>query len=162
MSFKFENRTDSKKHEKAYKTSVNSKYKCFETTGPILLQSTGFFPQISIMFQRLYILIGLLQLTVLYGVRSVYAAASVEGDCISNDKGLTWLAPQLSPSSFISCAGSPLQLYNAGRYWGEQFGKNASVVVFPASAADVASTIKAAGMSPLGTDFAFVSGGHGM
>jgi hypothetical protein len=44
----------------------------------------------------------------------------VQGDCVAGDKGLTWLAKQLTPSSVISCRGSPLQLYNAGRYWGEQ------------------------------------------
>jgi len=48
------------------------------------------------------------------------ATCIVQGDCVSHDRGLTWLSTQLSPAAVISCRGSPLQLYNAGRYWGEQ------------------------------------------
>ncbi|KAI9667868.1 MAG: hypothetical protein M1821_000687 [Bathelium mastoideum] len=71
------------------------------------------------------------------------------------------LAQQLSPSAAIACRGSPLQIYNAGRYWGVEYSKNASVVVFPASREDVSNAVKAAATSPLGQNLAFVSGGHG-
>jgi len=48
------------------------------------------------------------------------ATCIVQGDCVSHDRGLSWLSTQLSPTAVISCRGSPLQLYNAGRYWDEQ------------------------------------------
>ena len=89
------------------------------------------------------------------------AKATVQGRCTSDDKGLSWLASQLSPSAVISCLGSPLQQYNAGRYWGLQYAKNASVVVFPTTPAEVAAAMKATALSPLGADFAFVGGAHG-
>lgn len=90
------------------------------------------------------------------------AHSRVEGDCVSSDPALLELSKQLSPQAAISCLGSPLQRHNAQRYWGKQFGKNASVVVYPASTQDVSFTVRAASASPKGEDFAFVSGGHSM
>lgn len=87
---------------------------------------------------------------------------TIEGYCVQNDTALLQLSSQLSPQSAISCLGSPLQLQNADRYWGIQFGKNASVVVYPASTKDVSLTVQAANASPKGRDFAFVSGAHSM
>lgn len=86
----------------------------------------------------------------------------VEGDCIDNDLALLRLSKELSPHSAISCLGSPLQQANAHRYWGIQFGKNASVVVYPTSTKDVSLAIQAANASPKGKDFAFVCGAHSM
>ena len=86
----------------------------------------------------------------------------IEGDCIKNDPALLQLSKSLSPQSAISCLGSPLQQHNAHRYWGIQFGKNASVVVYPATTKDVSLTIEAANASPKGKDFAFVCGAHSM
>jgi len=90
------------------------------------------------------------------------ASAFVEGNCAKSDSGLSWLAPKLSPGAAISCLGSPLQQYNAGRYWGQQYGKNAGVVVFPLTSQDVSYAVQAAALSPLGVNFAFVSGAHSM
>lgn len=92
----------------------------------------------------------------------VQSTATVQGSCISGDAGLSWLASQLSPQAVISCLGSPLQLYNAGRYWGMQYAKNASVVVFPVTPEEVSITMRATSKTPLGTNFAFVGGGHGI
>lgn len=93
----------------------------------------------------------------------VSAKAIVQGNCTRTDKGLQWLEEQLSPKAVISCKGEPLQLFNAGRYWGTQFGKNASVVVFPASAQDVSYTVRATQRTSFGQkEFAFVSGAHSM
>ena len=86
----------------------------------------------------------------------------LEGDCIESDLALLRLSKELSPHSAISCLNSPLQQHNANRYWGVQFGKNASVVVYPASTKDVSLTVQAANASPKGKDFAFVSGAHSM
>jgi len=44
----------------------------------------------------------------------------IQGDCVAGDKGLSWLSKKLSDGSVIACRGTPLQLNNAGRYWGEQ------------------------------------------
>lgn len=68
-----------------------------------------------------------------YCAATAYGVATIQGSCTSGDTGLSWLASQLSAPSIISCLGSPLQQFNAGRYWGTQYGKNASVVVFPAT-----------------------------
>lgn len=87
--------------------------------------------------------------------------AFVQGDCIENDFALTRLATQLSPGAAISCRQSSLQEYNAQRYWGKQYSKNATVVVFPLTSDDVSYTVQAASFSRLGRDLAFVSGGHG-
>ena len=89
------------------------------------------------------------------------SAAIVQGTCIQNDTALEQLAQQLSPGGAISCRGSPLQVYNSGRYWGVEYSKNASVVVFPTSREDVSHAVKASAASPLGKGLAFVSGGHG-
>ena len=86
----------------------------------------------------------------------------LEGECIQNDPSLLRLSKQLSVQSAISCLGSPLQQHNAHRYWGIQFGKNASVVVYPFSTGDVSLAVKAANGSPKGKNFAFVSGAHSM
>lgn len=95
-------------------------------------------------------------------VADVAAQPTLEGDCVYQDAALEWLYNKLSPAAAIACAGYPLQLKNANRYWGTQFGKNASVVVYPASAADVSKTVQAAQWAQSGQDFAFVGGGHSM
>lgn len=95
-------------------------------------------------------------------VNPTQAVATIQGACTKHDAGLSWLAAQMSAKAVISCLGSPLQKYNAGRYWGLQHAKNASVVVFPTTTEEVASAMKATSMTPLGADFAFVGGAHGM
>jgi len=55
-----------------------------------------------------------------------------------------------------------LQQYNVNRYWGKQFGKNASVVVYPSCADEVSYAVQATNKTPLGKNFAFVGGAHGM
>ena len=89
------------------------------------------------------------------------SAVTVQGDCANNDTALAVLTRQLSSNAAVACRGSELQLYNAGRYWGTQYSRNASVVVFPATREDVSAVVKAAAASPLGDNLAFVSGGHG-
>lgn len=91
------------------------------------------------------------------------ATSATEGDCIETNLVLRALSLSLSDSSAIACQGSPLQLYNQGRYWGEQYGKNASVVVFPTTAQDVANAILSSALSSSSEeeDLSFVSGGHG-
>jgi hypothetical protein len=91
-----------------------------------------------------------------------HAAAVAEGMCTKLDPGLQLLEQQLSSNSLISCKGSPGQLYNAGRYRGLQFSKNASVVVFPASIQDVSYTVQATQKTPPGRNYAFVYGAHSM
>ncbi|KAM3551025.1 hypothetical protein MY1884_007948, partial [Beauveria asiatica] len=91
----------------------------------------------------------------------VTAGPSIQGTCIRSDTALQWLASRLSKNSAISCRGQPLQLHNANRYWGEQFGKNASVVVYPATTTDVSRAVQAANWSKFGTDFSMVGGAHG-
>lgn len=88
------------------------------------------------------------------------ASALIQGECIKKDLSLTWLAERVSDESAISCQGETLQLHNYNRYWGTQFGKNASVVVYPATTKDVSYAVRAANSSPLGDDFAFVGGAH--
>ncbi|GAB7338882.1 hypothetical protein MBLNU457_5565t2 [Dothideomycetes sp. NU457] len=89
-------------------------------------------------------------------------SAFVQGNCTVTDPSLRWLANRLSPQAAIACRGEPLQLKNAGRYWGEQYGKNASVVVYPITKEDVSYAVQASNRSPLGRDFAFVCGAHSM
>ncbi|KAK8143507.1 hypothetical protein G3M48_007156 [Beauveria asiatica] len=91
----------------------------------------------------------------------VTAGPYIQGTCIRSDTALQWLASRLSKNSAISCRGQPLQLHNADRYWGEQFGKNASVVVYPATTKDVSRAVQAANWSKFGTDFSIVGGAHG-
>ena len=55
-----------------------------------------------------------------------------------------------------------MQEYNVDRYWGEQYSKNASVVVYPTTSHDVSLIMQALQWTPLGQDFAFVSGAHSM
>lgn len=104
----------------------------------------------------------LLHVTLLSSLASSISAAIVQGTCVKHDSGLKWLANKLSSSAVISCEGSSWQQFNADRYWGTQFGKNASVVVFPTCTQDVSYTVMATHKTPLGNDFAFVSGAHGM
>lgn len=99
-------------------------------------------------------------LLLLSSLVSVAFSARLEGNCIAGDAGLSWLAPLLSTNAAISCQGQGLASYTAGRYWGSQYGKNASVVIFPATAKDVSYAVQAASKSPLGKDFAFVCGAH--
>ncbi|PWN88397.1 FAD-binding domain-containing protein [Acaromyces ingoldii] len=87
-------------------------------------------------------------------------AARVEGDCIRDDEALNILAKQLSPNSIISCKGQPLSIFSANRYWGKQYGKNASVVVFPTTTEDVSKAMKASKKSKCGNGLSFVSGAH--
>lgn len=89
------------------------------------------------------------------------ACAFTQGGCIKHDFALTRLASQLSPGAAISCRHFPLQEYNANRYWGEQYSKNATVVVFPLTKDDVSHAVQAASSSRFGWDLAFVGGGHG-
>lgn len=96
-----------------------------------------------------------------YTILLASATCTIQGECIDADPALQWLSLQLSNSSAIACRGSPLQCYNQGRYWGDQYGKNATVAVFPHTAQDVACAVRASAFSPLGRDLSFVSGGHG-
>lgn len=97
-----------------------------------------------------------------YFFGSVVSSTCVtQGSCIQRDPALQWLASKLSKHAAISCRGSELQLYNERRYWGEQYGKNATVAVFPYTKHDVSHAIKASALTPLGRDLSFVSGGHG-
>jgi FAD/FMN-containing dehydrogenase len=89
------------------------------------------------------------------------ACAFTQGECIKHDLALTRLASQLSPGAAITCRHSPLQEHNANRYWGEQYSKNATVVVYPLTRDDVSHTVQAASSSRLGRDLAFFGGGHG-
>jgi FAD/FMN-containing dehydrogenase len=91
-----------------------------------------------------------------------YGKPRIEGTCVEGDAGLTWLSSKLSGNAIISCRGQPSQIYNANRYWGKQYGKDADVVVFPANARDVSVTIRATQKTDLGRDYAFVSGAHSM
>jgi len=102
----------------------------------------------------------LLFASVLTGLAS--ATAAVQGTCVQGDSGLSWLASKLGASAVIACSGSPLQLYNVNRYWGKQVAKNASVVVYPTTAEEVSYAVQATNKTPLGKDFAFVGGAHGM
>ena len=90
-----------------------------------------------------------------------FGSPVVEGDCVDHDSGLKWLKGLLSNQSAISCLGHPLQKFNSNRYWGSQYAKNASVVVFPGTTQDVSYSVQAAHISPLGEDFSFVGGAHG-
>lgn len=99
-------------------------------------------------------------LLVALSASSAHAAAAVKGDCLDIPLGL--LALKLSPESLVSCKSYPGQLFNAGRYWAEQFTKNAEVVIFPARTQDISLTMASMILTPLGHDFAFVPGAHSM
>lgn len=88
-------------------------------------------------------------------------AATVQGTCTHGDPALAAMVPGLSSGAAVACKGSPLQAKNAAHYWGNQFSKNASVVVYPANTHDLSVAVKASKASKYGKDFAFVSGGHG-
>ncbi|GAB7356224.1 hypothetical protein MBLNU459_g7044t1 [Dothideomycetes sp. NU459] len=94
-----------------------------------------------------------------FAVSATSARSLVQGRCTSDDAALNWLTSKLSYHAVLSCEHFPLQVYNSERYWGKQYGKNASVVVFPRTALDVSHAVQAAASS--GLDLAFVSGGHG-
>ena len=102
-----------------------------------------------------------LNLSLLSAVTSV-SACTIQGECVRGDSALQWLSIMLSESAAISCKGSPMQAYNKGRYWGEQYGKNATVAVYPCTKYDVSLAVRAADVTPLGRDLSFVRGGHGM
>ncbi|GAM89247.1 hypothetical protein ANO11243_072840 [Dothideomycetidae sp. 11243] len=89
------------------------------------------------------------------------ASALIQGDCISSDPGLKWLATKLHKTSAISCKGQSLQQYNSGRHFGVQHNIAASVVVFPATKQDVKFAVQAANKSTLGSNFAVVGGAYG-
>ncbi|ATY59728.1 FAD binding domain [Cordyceps militaris] len=95
-----------------------------------------------------------------YVSSNVAVRPRIEGACVRSDAALRWLASQLSENAAISCRGQPLQQHNADRYWGEQFGKNASVVVYPATTHDVSRAVQAAAWSTFGRDFSVVGGAH--
>ena len=89
------------------------------------------------------------------------AAATVQGACATvSDPGLKHLTDHLSPAAVLSCHGEPLQKENAARYWGVQYSKDACAVVYPACKDDVSTVLEALPLTPLGQEFAFVSGGH--
>lgn len=72
------------------------------------------------------------------------------------------LSVKISEASAIGCTGSQLQLNNYDGYWGTQVALNASVVVYPATAKDVAATIIAynSGKDRHKSEFAFGGGLH--
>jgi len=61
----------------------------------------------------------------------------------------------------LAFPGSSGQVDNYNKYWGRNRALNATVVVYPATVADVSLTIQAAARSSITDGFAFVSGGHG-
>jgi FAD/FMN-containing dehydrogenase len=82
--------------------------------------------------------------------------------CVDKDPGLRWLATMLSENSTIACSEQGSSAESEDRYWAAQVAKNASVVVFPSSSQDVSYTVQATRKTPLGIDYAFVSGGHSL
>lgn len=97
-------------------------------------------------------------------VSSCFAATGldVQGDCVDQDPGLHWLATMLSEDSTIVCSETALPAESKGRYWAAQHVQNASIVVYPANSQDVSIAVQATRKTPLGTDYAFVSGGHSL
>lgn len=97
-------------------------------------------------------------------VHSCIAATDldVKGNCVDQDSGLQWLATMLGENSTIVCSGQDSSAESTDRYWAAQYAKNASVVVFPANSKDVSYTVQATTKTPLGIDYAFVSGGHSL
>lgn len=87
---------------------------------------------------------------------------NAKGICVDKDPGLRWLATMLSKNSTITCSEQGSSVESKDRYWAAQSAKNASVVVFPFNSQDVSYTVQAARKSPLGIDYAFVSGGHSL
>lgn len=74
-----------------------------------------------------------------------------------------WLLQQsLSENALMSFKGSPGQVDNYNKYWGRNIALNATVVVYPATPADVSLTIQAAALSYYTVGFAVVGGGHGL
>lgn len=97
-------------------------------------------------------------------VSSCFAATGldVQGDCVDQDPGLHWLATMLSEDSTIVCSERALPAESKCRYWAAQHVQNASVIVYPANSQDVSYAVQATRKTPLGTDYAFVSGGHSL
>lgn len=87
--------------------------------------------------------------------------ALLQGTPPASDPALQTLIDGLSHNAAVSFLGHPLQNFNAQRYWGVQYAKNASVVIFPANSNDVSLVMQALPHTPLRHDFAFVGGGHG-
>lgn len=90
----------------------------------------------------------------------VASAATVEGNCLA---GIPWfnVSDYLSDDAIISCRGQPSQLANAGRYWGKNDAKNASIVALPANAKDISLMTKAiSAFAPDSFDWTFVGGAH--
>jgi FAD/FMN-containing dehydrogenase len=86
----------------------------------------------------------------------------IKGTCVDTDPGLRWLATVLSENSTIACSGQGLSAETTDRYWAAQYAQNTSVVVFPTNSQDVSYTVQATKKTPLGRDYAFVSGGHSL
>lgn len=89
------------------------------------------------------------------------ASLLVEGNCLQHDNKIAPFFPSFSADAAISCRGEPLQQYNSNRYWGTQFAKNASVVVYPVTTMDLANAVRWAEASQFRHGFAFVGGAHG-
>ncbi|KAK2023009.1 FAD-binding domain-containing protein [Colletotrichum zoysiae] len=94
----------------------------------------------------------------------VALAAGATLECSNPSQLITKLDDLFSSTSAIGCSGSQLQKDNAGGYWGEQYAKNASIVVYPSTAKDVQDAVSAFVSSEKGgkTELAFGSGFHGM
>lgn len=82
--------------------------------------------------------------------------------CVDEDAGLQWLSSRLSEDSTITCRQNRQTADSTGRYWAAQLVNDASVVVTPASSEDVSLAVQATMKTPLGRDYAFVSGGHSL
>lgn len=82
--------------------------------------------------------------------------------CVDEDAGLQWLSSRLSEDSTITCRQNRQTADSTGRYWAAQLVNDASVVVIPASSEDVSLAVQATMKTPLGRDYAFVSGGHSL
>ena len=91
-----------------------------------------------------------------------FANAITQGNCVDDELGLSWLGADIRPEAVISCFGQPLQQYSAQRYWGEQYAKNASVVVFPTCSDDVSLIMRSIYNTSFSDDFTFVGGAHSM
>lgn len=68
----------------------------------------------------------------------------------------------LSENSTIVCSEQDLPEERKDRYWAAQLVQNASVIVFPVTSQDVSYAVQATRKTPLGSSYAFVSGGHSL
>lgn len=91
------------------------------------------------------------------------AQAALALECANPSELVKQLDQAFSNTSAIGCIHSELQLENAQGYWGIQYAKNASIVVYPSTAEDVAAAIRVFINSPeaKGLDFAVGGGLHG-